>query len=75
MEKKKIYAGIDFGACNIKAAYLQGNRMRLVKLNKDQQAGNQTPNVIYYDKINDKVVKSIGLSAQRRLDYKIKENF
>ena len=72
MEKKKIYAGIDFGACNIKAAYLQGNRMRLVKLNKDQQAGNQTPNVIYYDKINDKVVKSIGLSAQRRLDYENK---
>ena len=65
MEKKMIYAGIDFGACNIKAAYLQGHRMRVMKLNKDQHAGDQVPNVIYYDKVNDKVMKIIGLSAQK----------
>lgn len=72
MDKKMIYAGIDFGACNIKAAYLQGKRVRKIKLNTNQKAGDQTPNVIYYDKINDKVVKSIGLLAQKKFDYENK---
>lgn len=62
MEAKKIYAGIDFGACNLKAAYLQGKKVRTIKLNKKQDAGVQTPNLIYYSQQDH----CIGLMAKKK---------
>lgn len=51
----KSFIGIDFGACNIKAAKISSSgKMQKIKLNKNQSGGNFIPNVILYDKIVDK---------------------
>ena len=65
----KSYVGIDFGASNIKAVAYNGKKIRKIKLNKNQVAGEEIPNIIYYDKNNE--VK-VGYTAQREFDYKNK---
>ena len=65
----KSYVGIDFGASNIKAVVYNGKKIRKIKLNKNQVAGEEIPNIIYYDKNNE--VK-VGYPAQREFDYKNK---
>lgn len=65
----KSYVGIDFGASNIKAVVYNGKKIRKIKLNKNQVAGEEIPNIIYYDKNNE--VK-VGYPAQKEFDYKNK---
>lgn len=65
----KSYVGIDFGASNIKAVAYNGKKIRKIKLNKNQIAGEEIPNIIYYDKNNE--VK-VGYPAQKEFDYKNK---
>lgn len=61
----KIYIGIDFGACNIKAVQVPENgKPKDIKLNKIQSVGNFTPNVILYDKNEIKV----GKGAKNSID-------
>ncbi|MBR6012752.1 MAG: Hsp70 family protein [Selenomonadaceae bacterium] len=51
----KSFIGIDFGACNIKAAKVSSTgKIQKIKLNKNQSGGNVIPNVILYEKIIDK---------------------
>lgn len=65
----KNYVGIDFGACNLKASYCINGQVTEVKLNDSQRLGNQTPNEIYYQKINDQIVKKVGSKASETDDY------
>lgn len=65
----KSYVGIDFGACNIKAVAYNGKKIRKIKLNKNQVAGEEIPNIIYYDKNNE--IK-VGKAARDETDYKNK---
>ena len=65
----KNYVGIDFGACNLKASYCINGQVTAVKLNDSQRLGNQTPNEIYYQKINDQIVKKVGSKASETDDY------
>lgn len=65
----KSYVGIDFGACNIKAVEYNGKKIKKLKLNKNQTAGEEIPNIIYYDKNNE--IK-VGYPAQKEFDYKNK---
>lgn len=65
----KSYIGIDFGACNIKAAKISATgRPQKIKLNKEQSGGNFIPNVILYDKVHDKIEIKIGNLAKKSLD-------
>ena len=69
----KSYIGIDFGACNIKAAKISSTgRLQKIKLNKQQDGGNFIPNVILYDKVRDKIEIRIGKGAKNSLDVKNK---
>ena len=60
----KKYVGIDFGACNIKAAMDNGKKSRSIKLNKKQSGGVQIPNVIWYDAKTDKNGKQTGIEIK-----------
>ena len=60
--------GIDFGACNLKAAKFVKGNVRPVKLNKNQSGNNATPNVIYYD--TDQYI--VGKRAKEKSDFKNK---
>ena len=65
----KSYIGIDFGACNIKAAKISAKgKPQKIKLNKEQSGGNFIPNVILYDKVRDKIEIKIGKGAKNSLD-------
>ena len=71
----KTYVGIDFGACNIKAAKIspQTKRIQPVKLNMNLAGGVTIPSAILYDDINGEVEVKIGDVAQSavELDNKI----
>lgn len=65
----KSYIGIDFGACNIKAAKISSTgKVQKIKLNKQQDGGNFIPNVILYDKVRDNIEIKIGKGAKNSLD-------
>lgn len=66
----KTYVGIDFGACNIKAAKIssQNNRVQHIKLNKQAGGGSAVPNIILYDKVNDDVEIKVGIPAKNSVD-------
>lgn len=65
----KNYIGIDFGACNIKAAKISSTgKPQKIKLNKQQDGGNFIPNVILYDKVRDKIEIKMGRSAKKSLE-------
>ncbi len=69
----KIYIGIDFGACNIKAAQVPENgKPKDIKLNKNQVDGNFIPNVILYDKVKDKIERKVGKGARNSVDFENK---
>lgn len=65
----KSYVGIDFGACNIKVVSYKNKKIKKVKLNKNQIAGDEIPNIIYYGENNE--IK-VGFPARNELDYKNK---
>ena len=44
---------IDFGACNIKATYLMGKKIRSIRLNSSQQGGSEAPDSLFYDRLKD----------------------
>lgn len=67
----ECYIGIDFGACNIKAAKYQNNKIKSVKLNRSQGDDNDIPNVIFYDKNSD---DSIAYKVGRAAGYEDAEN-
>ena len=62
----KTYVGIDFGACNIKAAQISGRNKKMthIKLNKKSGGGAEAPNIILYDKVGDKVEIKVGKPAK-----------
>ena len=61
----KSYIGIDFGACNIKAAKVSSTgKQQTLKLNKQQAGGNFVPNVILYDKVGDEIEIKVGIGAK-----------
>ena len=66
----KTYVGIDFGACDIKAAKIspQTKRIQPIKLNMNIAGGFSLPSAILYDKINDEVEVKIGDSARASVD-------
>ena len=65
----KNYIGIDFGACNIKAAKISATgKEQKIKLNKEQGSGDFIPNVILYDKPHDKIEIKVGKGAKNSLD-------
>ena len=66
----KTYVGIDFGACNLKAAKLaaQGKRVQIIKLNKDAGETGVAPNVILYDKVKDALEIKVGKPAKNSPD-------
>lgn len=66
----KTYVGIDFGACDIKAAKIspQTKRIQPIKLNMNIAGGFSVPSAILYDKINDEVEVKIGDSARASVD-------
>ena len=66
----KTYVGIDFGACDIKAAKIspQTKRIQPVKLNMNIAGGGALPAAILYDKINDNIEIKIGDSAKFSAD-------
>lgn len=59
------FVGIDFGACNIKAAVSYNDKTKPLKLNKNQAEGNETPNIILYDLTKGVIEKKVGLSAKK----------
>lgn len=64
----KLYIGIDFGACNIKAVQVNsGGKVRPIKLNKDMDSKEFTPNVILYDKMKSNVEILVGPGAKNSL--------
>ena len=75
----KSYIGIDFGACNIKAAKISSTgKSQKIKLNKRQAGGDFIPNVILYDKITNgddgtnKIEIKVGHGAKNSLDFENK---
>ena len=65
----KSYIGIDFGACNLKAAKIFAKgRLQKIKLNKDLAGGNFSPNAILYDKVRDKIEVKVGKVAKNSFD-------
>ena len=66
----KTYVGIDFGACNLKAAKITGSngRVQRIKLNKDAGESGVAPNIILYDKIGDKIEIKVGNPAKNSAD-------
>lgn len=54
--------GIDFGACNLKAASFDGKKFRTIQLNSDESGIKHTPNFILYrkKKKSDGIEKIIG---------------
>lgn len=62
---EEYLVGIDFGACNLKAAQFDGKKFRTVQLNADASGIKHTPNFIYYrqNKKSDGIEKIIGQSA------------
>ncbi len=69
----KVYIGIDFGACNIKAVQVNSNgKAKKLKLNKDQSGKEFTPNVLLYEKIKDNIEIHVGQGAKRSIDYENK---
>lgn len=66
------FIGIDFGACNIKAAsYTAQGRQRKIKLNTSIGKGSETPNVIYYKDCN---AYDVGTAALRSAELGNKKN-
>ena len=69
----KYLVGIDFGACNLKAArWISGKKipLRPLKLNKIETGNYEAPNVILYDKTDaGELEKIVGLSAKNSDDY------
>lgn len=56
--------GIDFGACNLKAAAFDGKKFRPIQLNKEEIGIKHAPNIIYYRKKKDGGIdKFIGQKA------------
>lgn len=69
----KIYIGIDFGACNIKAVQIsEKGKPQNIKLNKEQSTGNFTPNVILYNKVKEKIEIKVGKGAKNSKDFENK---
>ena len=66
----KTYVGIDFGACDIKAAKIspQIKRVQNVKLNMSMAGNAALPAVIFYDKIKDTVEVKVGDGAKSNVD-------
>lgn len=65
----KLYIGIDFGACNIKAVQVSSTgKARKIKLNKVADGKELTPNVILYDKIKGKIEILVGAGAKNSID-------
>lgn len=59
--------GIDFGACNLKAATFKGKNFAPIQLNKDDSGITHAPNIIYYSKKKDgDIEKIIGQRAFNR---------
>ncbi len=67
----KNYVGIDFGACNIKAALTsaQSNRVHKIKLNKAAGESPAAPNIILYDKVGDKIEIKVGDPAMKSIEF------
>lgn len=63
----RSYVGIDFGACNLKAAkYVPGRRdIQKIKLNKGQGDGYEAPNIVFYDLVRDQTEIKIGRVAKK----------
>lgn len=69
---KKVYVGIDFGACNLKAQKFDG-KIRKIGLNKKSGGGDEAPNVIYYGKTRENVLDiKFGDAAKKNSDYENK---
>ena len=69
----KIYIGIDFGACNIKAAKVsESGKTQKIKLNKTQAGGNFIPNVILYDEVKGNIEIKVGSGAKNSRDFENK---
>ena len=51
--------GIDFGACNLKAAAFDGKKIRVLQLNSDASGIKYSPNFIYYNKKKDGGIENI----------------
>ena len=70
----KKYVGIDFGACNVKAAQTANPKQRVqkIKLNQDAGGGYSAPNIILYDKVGDKLEIKIGIPAKNSIDFENK---
>lgn len=64
-----VFLGIDFGACNLKAAKWDGRKIAALRLNNTISGSYEAPNVILYDKNNDGSIENkIGFPAKRSLD-------
>lgn len=69
----KSYIGIDFGACNIKAAKVsESGKTQKIKLNKTQAGGNFIPNVILYDEVKGNIEIKVGSGAKNSKDFENK---
>lgn len=65
----KIYIGIDFGACNIKAVQVNSSgREHVIFLKKKQDGKPFVPNVILYEKGKKDVESKVGEKAKKSLD-------
>lgn len=66
----KTYVGIDFGACDIKAAKISPHtkRVQIVKLNMNMAGSSALPAVIFYDKIKNSVEVKVGDGAKSSFD-------
>ena len=66
MSMEDFLVGIDFGACNLKAAaFVDGKKFRPIQLNTQEGDTKHAPNIIYYrkNKKDDTINKIIGQAA------------
>lgn len=66
MSMEEFLVGIDFGACNLKAAaFVDGKKFRPIQLNTQEGSTKHAPNIIYYrkNKKDGTINKIIGQAA------------
>ena len=68
--------GIDFGACNLKAAAFKGKKLASIQLNTDESGIKYTRNIIYYRGKKDKdgnIEKIEKIIGQRAFNFSLPE--